>query len=417
MMGNAEGAVPEAIPDQLGHLIDVNKAYRVLICIRCRQAVRPSALDQHLRRAHKVARNVRKQVAKYIEGFPWDYEDSTVQLPDDGSEPQAVLRVIDGLECTRCTGPPFRTRNRQRWRAHGNAAHGPGWVSRKERPRKIRMQSWFWNGRERYWRVTGGTGGVRPGRESSAVMDGEDSATRVGEGRRRRRRRVTGRGVEGMAAVGGEKVTSKATGPVTANSGKRRASVEAGEDGQRKRVRFAGQVEIGGLDGLQQQLERWSKGCVVCYLIGGDEAAGNGRKHTIWECQQEVAEGVRADSREMEGRMRAVAAQGGCTGCRAPRTICERWQWGAQWEESTGGCQYEGVLISTMMAMAGLGRADGRRRVGEWLRRDGVEPGGPEEEVSRWFGRQIWWEGVEVGQVVLVFMMLARINGALREVW
>lgn len=377
--------------------------------------MRPSALDQHLRRAHKAGRNTRKQVAEYIKRFPWDYEDSTVQLPDDGTEPQGVLPVIDGLECARCTGRPFRTRNRQRWRAHGNAAHSPGWVGRKERPREISMQSWFGNGRERYWRVTSGPDEVRAGRESSAVVGAEESATGIGgEGRPGRPRRDPGRGVEGMASVEGEKVNGTATGPVTANGGKRRASIaEAGKERQPKRVRFAGQVEIGGLDGLQRQLERWSKGCVVCYLVGGDEAGG-GRTHTIWECPQEVAEGVRADSREMEGRMRAVAGQGGCTGCPAPRTMCERWQWGRQLEESTGRCQYEGVLSSTMMAMALLGRAEGRGRVGEWLRQDGVDPRGRDEEVSGWFGRAIWWEGVEVGQVVLVFMMLARINGALQ---
>jgi hypothetical protein len=51
------------------------------------------------------------------------------------------------------------------------------------------------------------------------------------------------------------------------------------------------------------------------------------------------------------------------------------------------------------------------------LRRDGVDPRGDEEEVSRWFGKQIWWEGGVAGQVVLVFMMLARTNGVLRMLW
>jgi hypothetical protein len=71
-------------------------------------------------------------------------------------------------------------------------------------------------------------------------------------------------------------------------------------------------------------------------------------------------------------------------------------------------------MISTMMAMATLGEAAGVRQVGIWLRRAGVDPRGPEEKVSRWFGKAIWWEGVEAGQVVWVFMMLARMNRALR---
>ena len=65
---------------------------------------------------------------------------------------------------------------------------------------------------------------------------------------------------------------------VPANSSKRRASSVPGDDKMPKRVRFAGQVEIGGLDGLKQQLERWSKECVVCYFISGEEA-GWSRSH------------------------------------------------------------------------------------------------------------------------------------------
>jgi hypothetical protein len=100
---------------------------------------------------------------------------------------------------------------------------------------------------------------------------------------------------------------------VPANSGKRRVGSVPGNDKPSKRVRFAGQVEIGGVDGLKQQLERWSKECVVCYFVGGDEA-GRSQTHTVWECRQEVAEEVRARSREMAARMRTVAARGGCAG-------------------------------------------------------------------------------------------------------
>lgn len=67
-----------------------------------------------------------------------------------------------------------------------------------------------------------------------------------------------------------------------------------------------------------------------------------------------------------------------------------------------------------MIAMAELGRAERRRLVKECLRRDGVGPREEEDTVYGWFDKQIWWEGVETGQVVLVFMMLARINEALR---
>lgn len=186
-----------------------------------------------------------------------------------------------------------------------------------------------------------------------------------------------------------------------------------GEGHAAKRVRFAGQVEVGGLDGLRQQLDRWSQRCMVCFLVGG-AAAEQQAQHTVWECLQAAAEGVRTDSRHMEEGLRAVRAGGGCAGCGVPRVLCERWQWGGRWEESTGQCQYAGVMVPTMMAMAALGRAEGRGQVGAWLRQDGLDPRGDEGEVFRWFGKKVWWEGVEAGQAVLVFMMLARMNGALQ---
>ena len=63
-----------------------------------------------------------------------------------------------------------------------------------------------------------------------------------------------------------------------------------------------------------------------------------------------------------------------------------------------------------MMVMAGIGAATGRRRIGGWLRNDGVDPRGAEEEVWRWFSRRVRWEGVEVQQAVVVLIMLAQLN-------
>jgi hypothetical protein len=45
-----------------------------------------------------------------------------------------------------------------------------------------------------------------------------------------------------------------------------------------KQVRFAQQVEVRGLDRLEQQLEQWSKEYIVYYLVSGDEA---GSGHTV----------------------------------------------------------------------------------------------------------------------------------------
>lgn len=415
----------------------MNAAYRVLICMACRQAVRPRILARHLRRSHGMVGRIGKQVRRYVEGFPWDYTHSTAPWPGDGSGAQAVLPVVAGYECGRCEGgpEPFRTSSEQCWTRHGYTRHGLSWADASKTPRTVFMQSWFLAGRQRYWRIRG-TAAAEPGDTANIEEKRETAGPGTGGEDTMAIERVAARGCKrkrGVADVGegagrcerrqrqpSTEEPATATPPpttttdmrVAANSSRRRASSVAGEDGWSKRVRFAGQVEMGGLEGLKQQLERWSKECVVCYLVGGE---AGGRGHTVWECRQAVADEVRADSREMEARMGGVvAAEGGCAGCQAPATVCERWQWGARREESTGRCQYAGVMISTMMAMATLGEAAGVRQVGVWLRRAGVDPRGPEEKVSRWFSKAIWWEGVETGQVVWVFMMLARMNGALR---
>jgi hypothetical protein len=308
-------------------------------------------------------------------------------------------------------------------RAHGNSEHGLKWVAFDEHFRAVQMQTWFRCGRQRYWVVTEGVESATG--QPSGPVESRGGRSKVNRRPGGHRRRVAEVGVEPKAdqEEGEERAAMESgctEGATTATGCKRQASPRMGgedcEHGSGKRVRFAGQVEIGGLEGLQQQLKRWSKECVVCFLAGG-RAAEPQTQHTVWECRQEVAEGIRMDSRYMGDGMRAGPVGGCCRGCSVPRMLCERWQWGARWEESTGRCQYEGVLISTMMAMAELGRAEGRRQVGEWLRRDGVDPRGPEAEVYGWFRQQIWWEGIETGQLVLVFMMLARINGALQVLW
>jgi hypothetical protein len=339
---------------------------------------------------------VRKRVREYIKSFPHDYDNTTVRTAADGTVPQAELASIRGWLCRRCG---FRTKSKKRARTHANQEHALKWGGVDQIIERDRLQTWF-RQRQKYWVVVGAE------KEGAAVEGRRSSPDGSSKGGSEKAEAERGTSDKDDAEGRGEAVTR----------GRKRREDDEGEKDRVKRVRFAGHVEVGGLEGLKQQLDRWSRQCVVCFLAGG-RAAEQQTQHTVWECRQEVAEGIRVDSRYMGDGMRAGPVGGCCRGCSVPRMLCERWQWGGRWEESTGRCQYEGVLISTMMAMAELGRAEGRRRVGEWLRRDGVDPRGPEDEVYRWFRRQIWWEGVETGQLVLVFMMLARINGALQVLW
>jgi Orsellinic acid/F9775 biosynthesis cluster protein D len=91
----------EAIPQTLSHLIQLNERYGVLICLsdRCRCAVSLVVISDHLRRKHKVQLELRKQVDRYIKGFLFTYDYSTVLLLLEGSRLEPVIDVVDGFRC------------------------------------------------------------------------------------------------------------------------------------------------------------------------------------------------------------------------------------------------------------------------------------------------------------------------------
>jgi hypothetical protein len=63
----------------------------------CRKAISTAGIVEHLRKMHGVKPEIRKQVQAYIQEFLVKYDYSTVQLPVDGSAPQAIIAVIDGF--------------------------------------------------------------------------------------------------------------------------------------------------------------------------------------------------------------------------------------------------------------------------------------------------------------------------------
>ena len=117
-------------------------------------------------------------------------------------------------------------------------------------------------------------------------------------------------------------------------------------------------------------------------------------------------------SQLMDRGVQGVPAQveeGCCTWCRLPAAICARWQWNKgqeEWEEDKETrCQYEGVLMPAMVATIELGKEEGAKRVQ-----------GLGWASGEWVSKRIWWGRVEVRQVVVVFMMLARMNDVLQVV-
>jgi hypothetical protein len=420
-MSSNQTSRPEAIPEDLRHLIHLNTTYCVLSCVECKKAVRPGALVEHLKSKHQVAWEVCKRVEGYIKGFRHDYKCSTIRLPDNGSAPQPLLPITSRFTCKKCE--VWSSSNKGACWAHGNMEHGLRWTGFKDMFQKVDMQAWSRCRQPQYWVVVegteSGTGGRSARPEPSAA---EIKAIRQRQRRRGRRQRQRMTGIRVQEGGGGSAVieSEKATREVIVDRGKRGQSAAAADSSRPRRVRFDEQVwGLEGSEALKQQLDRWLKECIVCQLVT-EEQAGPGRIHTIWECQQEAAEWIRVESKHMDCRMRevqtvvAAADQGWCGQCRVPQAMCGRWQWDqrqGQWvEDRTSRCQYKRVLIPAMMAIAELGKAEGRRRVGAWLRGDGVDPRGEELEVCRWFSKSVQWEGVKVQQAVVVLMMLARLN-------
>jgi hypothetical protein len=108
-------------------------------------------MSGHLQREHKTPLELRKQVDRYIERFPFEYNYSTVRLPADGLvSPQPIVRVIDGFKCQHCDR---KSRNRNAMREHGNKVHGKKRVADEDLFIPVRLQSWFGKKRERYWVV------------------------------------------------------------------------------------------------------------------------------------------------------------------------------------------------------------------------------------------------------------------------
>jgi hypothetical protein len=85
-MADEQSIEAEPIPQTLSHLIALNERYSVLLCLneKCRCAVRPAAVSDHLRMQHQVQLELRKQVDRYIEGFSHQYDYSIVNRPVDG---------------------------------------------------------------------------------------------------------------------------------------------------------------------------------------------------------------------------------------------------------------------------------------------------------------------------------------------
>lgn len=173
---------PADIPSGLRQLIQLNVAYRVLLCPHpeCRKAVQPRAFSEHTRVQHKAPLRDREQIQAYVKGINWEYDFSTISLPRDGSRPQQTIPVVDGFQCRAC---PFKSSNRKAMKVHGNREHGQQRVDDAELFREVRLQSWFQDHRQRYWvvdesKTEDGGVEVRPGEGGDSGLRARDRVAR-----------------------------------------------------------------------------------------------------------------------------------------------------------------------------------------------------------------------------------------------
>ena len=82
--------------------------------------------------------------------MPWAYNYSSIALPADGLAPQPVLPVVEGFYYLQC---PFCTQSRKSIKVHGNRVHAMQRAEDAQLYYVVRLQTWFRDGKERYWVV------------------------------------------------------------------------------------------------------------------------------------------------------------------------------------------------------------------------------------------------------------------------
>ena len=160
----------------------------------------------------------------YITGFGHDYEHSTIRLPDDGLAPQPLLPFVSRFNYRKCN--TFRSSSADRMRQHGNTEHGLRWIANfDEIFEEVQIQTWFSNGRQRYWIVAApkGSSARQRGKRRAERIEPDGEAAVPVQGRRRKRRQVT----VDTQARGGSMVESVRGGIVAGESGEQKEEVMA----------------------------------------------------------------------------------------------------------------------------------------------------------------------------------------------
>jgi hypothetical protein len=140
------------VPKLLAHLVYLNSEFNILVYLGlgCNKAVSIQGFEFHIRKYHNLEPKLRKELIQFTTTLPYSYNSSTIQLPTNGSAPQAILPILDAFECFSCG---FLSSSRAKIRQHSNKEHSKKRVVDDKLFRAVRVQSWFRSGKERYWVV------------------------------------------------------------------------------------------------------------------------------------------------------------------------------------------------------------------------------------------------------------------------
>ncbi|KAH8797256.1 hypothetical protein F5884DRAFT_753949 [Xylogone sp. PMI_703] len=140
------------IPEVWSDIVHLNVKYKVLLCLsdRCNKAVSARGLVEHIRRYHDVKPAIRRQIERYTKEFKHDYNYATIPIPENGLAPQPIIPIVDGYQCRECS---YITQSDQYIRRHANKDHEKKRTTIDEICTRVRLQTWFRDGKERYWVV------------------------------------------------------------------------------------------------------------------------------------------------------------------------------------------------------------------------------------------------------------------------
>lgn len=152
-------------------------------------------------------------------------------------------------------------------------------------------------------------------------------------------------------------------------------------------------------------LRSWVHRCPLCHLQGRSE-----QLHQLEECPHPEKDMVVEAVNQMTSRLvdkRQFEFCSCCFQCGVPQSICNHWVQrpaaGYFNQDKRIPCQFPQVVIPVVGVIFQFWPGDTDQAI-EWMKRDGVDVT-EVDNVYRWYGRKIWWGGIQATNLCKVFWM------------